>query len=309
VRSAALSRIRPFGYRTFSSASIETAGYRPRPDEEPTVEFNEVSPSYFEAAGIPLAAGREFTREDDGTAAPVAIVNEAFVARYFRGEDPIDRSFRADGRSIRVVGVARQSRYENLLEAPKPFYYVPLRQSFSASVHLYLRTAAPPETVAPALAREIQALDRDVTPSELITMREQVRRSAAPQRVAVTLLAVFGGVALLLAAIGLYGVVSHTVSQSERELGLRMALGASAPDLMGHVMAQGLRLVAAGVVAGAAAAIGLTRLLGYLLYGVGPRDPIVFASAALVMLAAALAACLLPAWRAMRTDPVEALRG
>jgi len=309
VRSAALSRIRPFGYRTYSSASIEAAGYRPRSDEEPIVDFNEVSPSYFETAGIPLAAGREFTREDDGTAAPVAIVNEAFVARYFRGEDPIDRSFRADGRSIRIIGVARQSRYESLLEAPKPFYYVPLRQSFSASVNLYLRTAAPPETIAPALAREIQALDRDLTLSELITMREQVRRSAAPQRVAVTLLAVFGGVALLLAAIGLYGVVSHAVSQSERELGLRMALGASARNLMRHVVSQGLRLATVGIAVGAAAALGLTRLLGYLLYGVGPRDPMVFALAGAVMLTAALAACLLPAWRAMRTDPVEALRG
>ncbi len=309
VRSAALSRIRPFGYRTYSSASIETEGYRPRPDEEPTVEFNEVSPSYFATTGIPLVSGREFTQEDDEGAEPVAVVNETMVARYFRGEDPIDRTFRVDGRAVRVVGVARPSSTETLLEPPKPFVYVPLRQRFSASANLYLRTSAPPGTVASALAREIQALDRDLTPSELITMREQVRRSAAPQRVAVTLLAVFGGVALLLATVGLYGVVSHTVSQSQRELGLRMALGAAAPDLMRHVMSRGLRLAAVGVVLGGAAAVLLTRLLGYLLYRVSPRDPMVFAASCLVMMAAALAACLLPAWRAMRTDPVEALRG
>ena len=309
VRSAALSRIRPFGYRTYSTASIEAEGYRPRPDERPTVDFNEVSPSYFATAGIALVSGREFTRDDDERASPVAVVNEAMVARYFRGESPLDRTFRADGRSIRIVGVARNANGETLLEPPKPFFYVPLRQSFSASVNLYLRTDAPPEAVAAALTKEIQTLDRGLPAPEVITMREQVRRSAAPQRVAVTLLAVFGGLALLLAAIGLYGVVSHAVSQSERELGLRMALGAAASDLMRHVIAQGLRLAASGVALGAAAAAGLTRLLGYLLYRVGPRDPLVFASAGAVMLGAALLACLLPAWRAMRTDPVEALRG
>ena len=309
VRSAALSRIRPFGYRTYSSASIETEGYRPRPDEQPTVDFNEVSPSYFATAGIPLVSGRDFTREDDEKSAAVAVVNEAMVARYFGGENPIDRTFRADGRPVRVVGVARQSSYETLLEPPKPFFYLPLRQSFSASAVLYLRTSMRPEPVAAELEREIQTLDRNLAPTELITMREQVRRSAAPQRVAVTLLAAFGGVALLLAAVGLYGVVSHAVSQSKREIGLRMALGAAAPDLMRSVMSRSLRLAATGIVLGTAAAVGLTRLLGYLLYRVSPLDPMVFASACLVMMAAALAACLLPAWRAMRTDPVEALRG
>jgi predicted permease len=309
VGSAALSRTRPFGYRPYSSAPIEIDGYLLRSDEQPTVEFNEVSPSYFATAGIPLVSGREFTRDDDEGAMPVAIVNEAMVADYFRGEDPVDRTFRVHGRPVRVIGVARQSNYETLLEPPKPFFYVPLRQSFSASATLYLRTSGQPGTVAAALAREIQVLDRNLAPSELITMREQVQRSAAPQRVAVSLLGVFGAVALLLAAIGLYGVVSHAVSQSERELGLRMALGAAAPDLMRYVMSQGLRLAAAGVLLGAAAAAGLTRLLGYLLYRVGPRDPLVFGAACLLMMAAALAACLVPAWRAMRTDPVEALRG
>ena len=309
VRSAALSRIRPFGYRSFSSAPIETEGYQPRPDEQPTVDFNEVSPSYFATVGIPLVSGREFTRDDDEGAAPVAVVNEAMAARYWRTESPIDRTFRANGRSIRVVGVARQSSYETLLEPPKPFFYVPLRQSFSPSTSLYLRTSDQTGSLATELAAQIQALDRDLAPSELITMREQVRRSAAPQRIAVALLGVFGAVALLLAAVGLYGVVSHAVSQSERELGLRMALGAAAPDLMRFVMSQGLRLAAGGVALGAAAALVLTRLLGYLLYRVSPRDPLVFAAACLLMMAAALAACFLPAWRAMRTDPAEALRG
>jgi predicted permease len=273
------------------------------------VEFNEVSPSYFATTGIALVSGREFTRDDSEDATPVAVVNEAMAARYWPGVDPLGRRFRADGRPILVVGVARQARYQSLLEPPRPFFYVPMRQSPAINTSVYLRTTQARTTVARELAREIQNLDRGLAPYELVTMREQVERSAAPQRVAVTLLSVFAGLAVLLAGIGLYGVMSDAVSQSSPELGLRMALGAAAPDLLRLVMSFGLTLTAAGVGVGAAAALGLTRLLGYLLYGVSPRDPLAFASAFLVMAASAMAACLLPAWRAMRTDPVSALRG
>ena len=309
VQSVALSRIRPFGYRTYSSAFIAADGYSPRPDERPTVEFNEVSEDYLATSGIPLVSGREFTRNDDEAASPAAIVNEAMAAQYWPGRDSIGKRFRANGRTVQVVGVARQSKYEKLLEPPKPFFYVPLRQNFSAPVALYLRTSEAPGAISTELAREIRALDRNMAPGEVITMREQVERSNAPQRVAVTLLSVFGALALLLATVGLYGVMSHAVSQSTRELGLRMALGAATSDLLRLVMSLGLTLTAAGVIVGAAAALGLTRLLGYLLYQVNPRDPAVFASVSLVMIAAAFAACLLPAWRAIRIDPVQALRG
>jgi ABC-type antimicrobial peptide transport system permease subunit len=157
--------------------------------------------------------------------------------------------------------------------------------------------------------REIHALDSHVAPSEVITMREQVDRTMSPQRVAVTLLGVFGGIALLLATIGLYGVMSSIVSQSGRELALRKALGAGQADLLKLVLSRGLVLTAGGVVLGAAAALELTRLMGYLLYRVSPRDPLPFGSALVVMSVASLAACVLPAWRAMRTDPLDALRG
>src|SRR5262249_12336982 len=141
-----------------------------------------------------------------------------------------------------------------------------------------------------------------------LTMREQVDRTASSQTIAGTLLVVFGVVALLLSAIGLYGVMSYAVSQSRREMGLRMALGANASDLLRLIVSYGLKLTVAGVVFGVAAALGVTRLLGYLLYEVSPRDPLSFASALIVMTIASLSACLLPAWRAMRTDPVRALR-
>ena len=162
--------------------------------------------------------------------------------------------------------------------------------------------------MAKALAHEVKALDENLAPGEVITMQEQVDRTTAVQRTAVMMLAVFGGLALVLAAIGLYGVMSYTVSQSTRELGLRMALGADAGNLVRLIMSNGLALTVAGVVAGTAAALGLTRLMGTLLYKVSPRDPAVFGSAFLVMIIAATAACFLPAWRATRTDPVRALR-
>jgi ABC-type antimicrobial peptide transport system permease subunit len=163
--------------------------------------------------------------------------------------------------------------------------------------------------MATALARQVHALDPDLALYEVITLQEQLDRSTSPQMVAVTLVGVLGGFALVLAAIGLYGVMSYAVSQSTRELGLRMALGAGASTLLRLVLSRGLTLTAGGVLLGAAVALGLTRLLGNLLYKVSPRDPMAFGWAIVVMMVVAFAACILPAWRATRTDPVRALRG
>ena len=208
-----------------------------------------------------------------------------------------------------VVGVARRAKYRSLLETAQPFFYVPLRQHPSIAVNLSLRTSRGAVATSPDLLREIRSLDGNLALGELITMREQVDRSTAIQRIAVRLLAVFGLLALALAAIGLYGVLSHTVSQSTRELGLRMVLGARTADVLRLVFSRGFRLAAGGVVLGLAAALALTRLLGYLLYEVSPRDPIAFASAFAVMGIAALLACLVPARRAAKIDPARALRG
>ena len=181
-------------------------------------------------------------------------------------------------------------------------------QNFSSLVALHVRTPLGPAVFSAALAREMRGLDPDLPRYAVITMREQVDRSTSPQRIAVTLLTVFGGLTLLLAAIGLYGVLSQAVSQATRELGLRMALGAGPRELLRLVMAHGLGLTAVGLGLGATAALVLTRLLGYLLYEVSPRDPVAFASAFVVMATASLAACFVPAWRATRTDPARVLR-
>ncbi len=302
------SRITPFSYRTYSTAPIAVDGYHAAPDEQPTVDYDEVGPAYLATMLIPLVSGREFTRADDETAPLVAVVNETMAAQYWRGGDPVGQRLQVRGRWMRVVGVARDAKYEDLLEAPRPFFYVPLRQNFSTQVGLNIRARLGPEALAPALAREVRALDPDLATYEVITMREQVDRKTSSQRVAFILLGVFSALALLLAAVGLYAVMSYAVSRSTRELGLRMALGARASDLLRLVMSNGLSLTAAGVLVGVGAALASTRLLGYLLYQVSPRDPLAFGAALVVMTITALTACLLPAWRATRTDPVRALR-
>jgi putative ABC transport system permease protein len=308
IESAAFARMTPLSYGSYSSTKIAVDGYQPPPEEQPIVEYNEVGPDYFATMGISLVSGREFTRSDDEKAALVAIVNETMAAKFWGGRNPIGERVQVKGRWTQVVGVAKDSKYESVREAPKPFFYVSLRQNFSRGAGLFIRTPLRPEAMGAALSREVHALDANLALFEVITLQEQLDRSTSPQMVAVTLVGTLGGLALLLAAVGLYGVMSYAVSQSTRELGLRMALGADASNLLRLVMSRGLALTAGGVLLGAAVAVALTRLLGNLLYKVSPRDPLAFGSALAVMTIASLAACLLPAWRATRTDPARALR-
>ncbi len=307
VQSIAFARVTPFGYIGYSSAPIAVDGYETAPEEEPTVDYNEVGPGYFATMGIRLVEGREFTRADKETAPLVAVVNEAMAAQYWRGRSPVGSRLQVKGRWMQVVGTVAMSKYRNLAEVSKPFFYVAMRQN-SNGQNLNIRTSLAPEVMTKSLVREIHALDPNLAPGEVITMQEQVDRTTAVQRIAVMMLGVFGGLALLLAAIGLYGVMSYAVSQRTRELGLRMALGAGTSNLLRLVMSHGLALTAGGVVLGGAAALFLTRLMENLLYQVSPHDPLAFGLSFVVMALAALAACFFPAWRAARTDPVRALR-
>ena len=308
VKSAALARVTPLGYGTYSSTPIAVDGYQPPPEEHPAIEYNQVSPGYFTTLGIPLFSGREFARTDDENAPLVAIVNRTMMTRYWGGQDPIGRLLQVNGRSTRVVGVAADSKYESMRETARPFFYVPLRQDFVRGPALHIRTNQPLPSVLAALVREVHALDVNLALYEMITLQEQVNRSTSPQLVAVTLVSILGGLALLLAGVGLYGVMSYAVAQSTRELGLRMALGAGAANVLRLVISRGLRLTAGGVLFGAVAALALTKLLGKLLYNVSPHDPWVFGSAVAVMSMTAISVCLLPAWRAARTDPARVLR-
>ncbi|HXM35883.1 MAG TPA: ABC transporter permease, partial [Pyrinomonadaceae bacterium] len=308
VESASYSRIRPFSYLPYSSAPIAVDGYQPPPGEQPTVEYNEVGPKYFATVRVPLLSGREFTDADNETAPLVAVVNKTMAGQYWPGGDPLGKRLKVKDRWMQVVGVVKVSKYRTFLEPQTSFFYVPLKQNLSRLVSLNIRTHLDPGTMAAAMVREVHALDPDLAPLEVITMREQIDRSTSSQQIAVMLLGVFGGLALLLAAIGIYGVMSYAVSQSKRELGVRMAVGARPLDLFRLVISRGLVMTAGGIVLGAVAALGLTRLIGDLLYKVNPRDPWAFGSAFLVMTIVSFAACFLPAWRATRIDPVRALR-
>jgi predicted permease len=309
VESAVWARGVPFSYRLPAAVPIAVEGFVSDRGEEPTVEYNEVGPGYLATMGIPLLSGRDFTRADNETAPLVAVVNQTMSERFWRGADPVGKRFRLNGRWLQVVGMAKNSRYQSIREAPKPYFYTPLRQGSSPGQSIQIRARLGPEALANALTQQVQALDGSLAPTETITMREQINRTSWSQSAAVTLLTTFGGIALLLAAVGLYGVMSYAVSQSARELGLRMALGAEGWDLLRMVMRHGMALAVAGIAVGAGVAAGITRLMGDLLYKVHPRDPAAFGAAFVVMAVAAVAACLIPAFRVMRTDPVRALRG
>ena len=309
VEAAAYARIPPFSYASYDASPIAIDGYAAAPDEQPAPEYDEVSPGFLATLGIPLVAGRDFAPSDDEDSVPVAIVNEVMARRYWPRSDPLGGVFHLKGRAVRVVGVAKTATYASMQETPRAFYYVPLRQFPASLVALHVRTGLSPASAVAMLKREIHALDAGLNPYRFVTMREQVGYKSDTQRMALTLIGIFGGLALVLATLGLYGVMSYSVSQSERELGVRMALGAAASDLLRLVLRSGILITAGGLLLGAGAALGTTRLLGNLLYGVGPRDPLVFAGALLVMAIASLLACLVPARRAARIDPARALRG
>jgi macrolide transport system ATP-binding/permease protein len=308
VESAALARLMPFSYNVFSEARLEFDSYQPAPDEQTSLSYIEVGEDYFKTLSIPIVAGREFHRADDENALPVAIINETMAAKYWPGKDPIGQRIKMKDRWLQIVGVAKNVNYDTKLEAPRPFVYVPVRQNFSVSNNLLIRTRETPGAIRNALAREVHALDSTLAPTAPFRVQEQVARKGYTQQLAGTLIAVFGAIALFLAAIGLYAVMSYSVSQATRELGMRMALGADARDILRLVLSRGLRLTIAGIAIGGFAGLLLTRLMGNLLYKVSPRDPIAFGLALFILLAVALLACFLPARRATRVDPVQALR-
>jgi predicted permease len=308
VQSVALARVRPFSYAVYSSAPLEIEGYQPPRNEQVVADYNQVGEGYFATIGIPIIAGREFTRNDDQNAPAVAIVNETMAAKYWPGKNAIGQRLKVKDKWMEVVGVAKDAKYERILEARKPFFYVPVRQNFFVQNGFIIRTDQSAFAIMNALSHELHALDPNLAPVDTITLQQQVERMSYPQRLAVALLAIFGGMALFLASIGLYAVMSYSVSQSTRELGMRIALGADTRALLRLVFSHGLQLTAAGIVIGGIAALILTRLMGNLLYKVSPHDPLAFGSAFVVITIFSLAACFLPAWRATRIDPVQALR-
>jgi putative ABC transport system permease protein len=282
----------------------------------PWGELNNVSPGYFRALGIPLLRGREFTTTDTAGGPPVVMVNDAFVKRYFEGQDPIGkRIFQhipeggpSGGLATEVIGVVQTTKSGQLTDAPRPAMFFPITQKPELALTLAVRTGVDPAATIAQLRGLVKSLDANVPVFDIRTLAQQKQGSLALQRMAATLLSGFGVLALLLAALGIYGVLAYSVSRRTREIGVRMALGAQLSDVLKMVMRQGLGMVVLGLVLGLAGAVGVTRLLRSFLFEIEPLDPFTFGSVILLLAVAALVASWLPARRAAKVDPMVALR-
>ena len=297
-----------------NSRPVSLAG-RPIPPgrQAPSVLCNSVDTAYFETMRITLLRGRIFTDADNETASRVAIINQTMAARFWPREDPIGKRFSMDGDAgpfMEVVGVTANGKYKTVGEDAEPFFYVPLAQNFASKLALQIRTLGPPESLAVPVKEQITRLAPDLTIVNIETMNQLLAGAFGffVFRLAATLAAALGVVGLVLAVVGVYGVVSFAASQRTREMGIRIALGASSRDILNLVWLQGVRLVLAGVAIGTAAAWALTRAMTHLLAEVSASDPVTYITVAVLLAAVALLACYIPARRAVRVDPMVALR-
>jgi predicted permease len=316
VRAASLTDLFPLSLN-YTSNDVYIEG-RPggRGANVPISMVASVEHGYFDAMGISVVAGRPFDERDDERSPRVVVVNETFARRFFPGADPAREavgkrmSFSGDnGPWAEIVGVAKDGKYWTIGEAPQMFVYSPSAQSYTSTGTLVVRTTGgDPRALVPALNAEVRAIDQALPLFDVKTIEEHMGVSLFPARVAAALLGGFGLLALLLAAMGVYGVVSYAAAQRTREIGIRMALGARGRDVLRLVAGRGMLLVGLGVCLGLAGALALTRFMEGLLYGVSATDPLTFALVAALLLGVALVACLVPARRATKVDPMVALR-
>jgi predicted permease len=309
VSSAAVVEALPFtGFTPSSSFSIEGRPLGPG-DPGPHSMLNWVTPGYFEAMRIPLRAGRYFTDQDRLGTQPVVVIDENLARQYWPNQDPVGKRLRRGGPWATIVGVVAHVMQSALVgDSGKGVCYYPLFQQPLAQAFLIVKTKAEPATLASAIQGAVASVDSAQPAADFKTMEQYVAGSLSPQRIAVTLLEVFSALALFLAAIGLYGVISYSTAQRTQEIGIRMALGAQRRQVRGMVIRRGLRLALAGVLAGAVAASVLAQFLRSQLFEVSAFDPSTFALTCLILLGVALAACYIPARRATKVDPMVALR-
>jgi putative ABC transport system permease protein len=313
AQSVALASDLPLSGST-SAGPIELEGQPATPGgDEIRMYRHRVTPGFFSTVGIPLVKGRDFTANDHAQAPGVVIISEAMARRYWPNEDPIGKRLRESGSEnpwLSIVGVAGEVKYRGLPQNPNadPDVYFPLSQRPVRDLNLAARSGVDPDSLVSAVRGVLQKLDPDLPAYDVTTMAQTVANHTAQSRFSALLLGVFGALALALAAIGIYSVMAYAVEQRSREIGVRVALGARAGDVLKMVIGQGMRLALAGVALGLGAALALTQLMKRLLFGVGAADPLTYGAIALLLTLVALMACYVPARRATKVDPIVALR-
>jgi predicted permease len=324
VVNAAYSDGIPLGFEPSWWEDLRIEGYTPKPGENMKIFRNVISPQYLDVLRIPLVEGRNFTEHDneDPTSQNVMIVNQEFVRRFFAGRIPIGRKIHGWGTWFTVVGVAADSKYHYLGESPLPYTYFPFRQVYRTDMQLafYVRTQGDPESVLATLRKRVHEIDPNVTVFDAAPLKETIGTSLYPQKVAATLLAVMGTLAVLLAAVGMYSVMAYTVVQRTREIGIRIALGAKPADVLALIVRQGLALASVGLLVGVCLTLGLSRFLasvtftglsmggGEKLLGSSATDPLIYLSSAALLCGIAALAAYIPARWAAKVEPMIALR-
>jgi len=280
------------------------------PEEGLLLGVNAVGSGYFETLGIPLVRGRTFQPSDRADSLSVAVVNETLAERLWPGREAIGRRLTLQGEEtpVEIVGVVRKARYQSITEEPQPYLYLPLEQRYGPQVELIVRARGNPETLGNLVRREVRALDPNVPVIDPETVEETIAASQWGLRMIATLLSVFGGLGLVLAAMGLYSILAYNVYHRRREIGIRTALGAQRGDVVRLILGQALSFVTLGLILGGFVAFLSSRLAEKLLFGISATDPATFATVAAVLASVALLASLLPALRAARIEPRSALR-
>jgi putative ABC transport system permease protein len=284
----------------------------PRPDENSVAWYSSVTTDYFSTMRMRLVKGRLFNDRDNRDSTRVLIINETMARRYWPDEDPIGKRITSDDSDkpewSEVVGVVADVKHFGLSAEARPSMYLPLSQAPARSMFLTIRTTSDPMSFVAAVRSQVSGLDKDLAVSNIATMNEIVSRSVAQPRFVLLLLGLFAGLALVLAAVGIYGVMSYSVTQRTHEIGIRVALGASSKDVVRLVVGQGMGLAVAGVAIGVMASLALTRVMESLLYGVSATDPVTYVVISLMLGVVAVMASVIPARRASKVDPMIALR-
>jgi predicted permease len=300
----------PLSVSAGSWEDLQIQGYVPGRSENMKIYRNLVAPGYFSLLRIPLLEGRDFDMRDDVMAQPVMIVNQEFVRRFVPDHDAIGRKVHGWGKWFTIVGVAEDTKIYRLTENPVPYFYVPIRQIYRPEMGLvfYVRTSGPIDGAIAALRREAQAADPAIPLFDTTSLSDYIAASLFGQRIAASLLSVLDSIALLLAAIGLYSVMGYSVAQRTSEIGIRVTLGAQPSEILRMIVWEGMAFALVGLVAGSLAAVALARVVSAALFAVSPADPAVYAAVAAFTVLVALASTAMPAWHALRVDPIVALR-